>query len=445
MVSVGAEQRTGQRAELSRVTLAGEHRRVELLLPATEPVGRLLPEILRLLDDRDSAPPGARHLVTADGAALAPDTTFAAAALPDGSVLRLVRADATPPAPAAFHLDVRALRRRPAALRRTAGLATLALAVAVGVLTRTSLDHATAAWALLAAGLVAALAGAVAGRARDHLLGTPLLLTGGALGLLGAWTAADAHGWPGAGRLAAAAAAPAVTSLLLGLCSPAGRAGLIGAGSVVAAAAAWAAVSAMTDDAARAGAVLAVVSVVVLGALPRLALTAAGLTDLDDHRSGGASVSRHEVGTALAATHRDLCPATLVAAASATAAGLLTVTAATWWTVALTSVLAVVLLARSRAFPLVTEVVALLAAAGVLLVRLTALWIGHTDGPPYAPLAALAVVAVLPLAALPVRAPLPPRSRLRRLTDLAETVGVIALFPLAVGALGGYALLLHAL
>ncbi|NED84780.1 hypothetical protein G3I76_32380, partial [Streptomyces sp. SID11233] len=34
---------------LSRVTLVGERRRADLVLPAGEPVGVLLPEILRVL------------------------------------------------------------------------------------------------------------------------------------------------------------------------------------------------------------------------------------------------------------------------------------------------------------------------------------------------------------------------------------------------------------
>ncbi|MEV0265080.1 EsaB/YukD family protein [Streptomyces sp. NPDC050617] len=442
MVSVGAGQRTG----LSRVTLVGDRRRVDLLLPSTDPVGRLLPDILRLLDDQNSGPAAARHLVTVDGTVLAPDATLGGAAVPDGSVLRLVRADDASPAPLApTAADVRTVRWRPAVRRRTAGAATFVLAVAVGVLTRTSVDHATAAAALAGAGLVAALLGAVAGRSRGHEPGAALMLSGGALGLIAAWTAADAYAWPWPGRLAMVAGALGLTLLLLGLCSPVGRGGLTGAGAVAATAAVWEAVAAVEGDTARLGAVLAVVSVAALGVLPRLALTAAGLTALDDHRSGGASVSRHEVDIALAATHRHLTLPTVVTAASATAAGLLAVTTATWWTVPLTCVLVVVLLARARAFPLAAEVVALLTAAAVLLVRLTALWLTDTDVSPYAPLAALTVVAVLPLAALTPGPPQRLRTRLRRLTDLAETAGVIVLFPLVIGALGGYALLLDVL
>ncbi|MHA7956538.1 type VII secretion integral membrane protein EccD [Streptomyces sp. L500] len=466
MVNTGAKQRT----ELSRVTLVGERRRVDLVLPADEPIGRLLPDVLRLLGDTVGERPAARHLITAEGTVLPQDGTLADAGVPDGAQLRLVRVNDAPSAPVvhdvtdelAENLDVRAWRWRPEARRWTASLATIALAVTAGVLARASLGPASVAGGLtVAAALVAAL-GAVASRIRargaqgtrsndggdggDDVgrgLGTTLMLTGGALGTLAAWTAADAHSWSGPARLAAVAAALAATLALLGLCSRLGKGGLIGAGAVVVTAGVWEAVAAAQHDAARLGSVMAVVSVVALGLLPRVALMAAGLTGLDDRRSGGASVSRHEVETALAATHRGLVLATVAVAASAAAGGLLAVTAISWWTVLLTSVLMVVLLSRSRAFPLVAEVVALLVAALVLLVRLVTLWIDHVPGTPYGPLAALCAVAVVPLAVLAVRLPEHVGVRLRRAVDLVEAVGVIALFPLAVGVFGVYVRLLH--
>ncbi|MFC4514578.1 type VII secretion integral membrane protein EccD [Streptomyces ehimensis] len=462
MVNTGAKQRT----ELSRVTLVGERRRVDLVLPADEPIGRLLPDVLRLLGDTVGERPAARHLITAEGTVLPQDGTLADAGVPDGAQLRLVRVNDAPSAPVvhdvtdelAENLDVRAWRWRPEARRWTASLATIALAVTAGVLARASLGPASVAGGLtVAAALVAAL-GAVASRIRargakspgdgggDDVgrgLGTTLMLTGGALGALAAWTAADAHSWSGPARLAAVAAALAATLALLGLCSRLGKGGLIGAGAVVVTAGVWEAVAAAQHDPARLGSVMAVVSVVALGLLPRIALMAAGLTGLDDRRSGGASVSRHEVETALAATHRGLVLATVTVAASAAAGGLLAVTAISWWTVLLTSVLMVVLLSRSRAFPLVAEVVALLAAALVLLVRLVTLWVDHVPGTPYGPLAALCAVAVVPLAVLAVRLPEHVGVRLRRAVDLVEAVGVIALFPLAVGVFGVYVRLLH--
>lgn len=376
MVNVGGKQRT----ELSRITLVGDRRRVDLVLPADEPIGRLLPDVLRLLGDKVGERPAARHLITAEGTVLPQDGTLAGAAVPDGAVLRLVRVHDAPSAPVvhdvtdelAEDLDVRAWRWRSEARRWTSGLAAIVLAVTAAVLARSSQGPAPVAAALAVAAVLVAAVGAVAARigiragrsaqpggragaqaegqaARD--LGTTLLLTGGALGVFAAWTAADAHAWSGPARLAAVAGALTVTLALLGLFSQLGRGGLIGAGAVAVTTGVWEAIAAFQADPARLGSVMAVVSLVVLGLLPRLALMAAGLTGLDDRRSGGASVSRHEVETALAATHRGLVLATVAVAVSAMAGGLLAVTSPSWWTVLLASVMVVVLLSRSRAFP----------------------------------------------------------------------------------------------
>ncbi len=205
---------------LSRVTLVGERRRVDPVLPSREPVGLLLPEVLRLLDDRVGERPQARHLVAADGSALEPDDTLESAGVPDGAVLRLVRV---------------------------------------------------------------------------------------------------------------------------------------------------------------------VVSAVALGVLPRPALTASGLSGLDDRRAAGTPVSRHRVGTALAATHRGFALATVVTAVSGAVAAVLSVRTVTVWTV---------------------------------------------------------LPAVLSLGVLAVRPAEHVRVRLRKAGDVPESAGVIALFPLVLGVFGVYGRLL---
>ncbi|WP_372442689.1 type VII secretion integral membrane protein EccD [Streptomyces pactum] len=441
-----------RRAELSRVTLVGERRRVDLVLPADEPVGRLLPDILRLLDDQVAERPMLRHLVTADGAVLAEDATLASAAVPDGAVLRLVREEDTPAAPVvhdvtdevAEDLDVRAWRWGPAARQWTAGVSSVALMATVAVLARHGLGAAEVAGPVLGcAGLLSAL-GALAARWGSARLGAALIVGGGVLGLLGAWFLADAESWGGPARLAGAGGALVVTLALLGVFSTVGRGGLVGAVAVAGTTGVWELAAAVQDDPALVGVVCGVVSVLVLGVLPRLALMGAGLTRLDDRRSGGASVSRHEVDSALAATHRGLVLATVAMAVSTVASGLLALSDPSRWTVPLAAVLVLVLLSRSRAYPLIAEVVVLLGGAVVLLVRLVALWLGSGDGEPYGPLALLSVAALLPLAALVVQPPEHVRVRLRRLADLAESLGVLALLPLAVGAFGVYGRLLGA-
>ncbi|MEV1043682.1 type VII secretion integral membrane protein EccD [Streptomyces sp. NPDC049916] len=442
------------RAELSRVTLVGERRRADIVLPSDTPIGQLLPDILQLLDDRAAARPLTRQLLTSDGSALPHDSTLASAGVSDGAVLRLVRTHAAPPAPVvhdvtdqvADDLDLRAWRWRPAVRRVGAGAATMVFTVTSALLARGEfpLDALAVSLAVVTGALV--VGGALISRlaAGNRGLATALLAVSGALGIVTAWTAADAYGWPGPGRLASVAAAVTLTLVLLGIFSPLGRGGLIGAGATAVVTAVWEAVAAVEPDPARIGAMMAVFSVILLGVLPRLALMASGLTALDDRRSGGVSVSRHDVADALAATHRGLALATVVTAVSATAAGWLLTLAGppTVWTVLLASLVAVVLLSRARAFPLVAEVVALFAAAGVLSVRLVMLWMEQESGAA-GPVAVLAAAALLPLLALAAEPPEHVRVRLRRSADLLESVGMVGLFPLAIGVFGTYGQLLN--
>lgn len=441
------------RAEMSRVTLVGERRRADIVLPSDAPVGQLLPDIMQLLDDRAAARPLTRQLLTADGSALPHDSTLASAGIGDGAVLRLVRTHAAPPAPVvhdvtdqvADDLDMRAWRWRPAARRAAAGATTVAFAVVAALLARSEFPLTALAGALAVVTVVLLVAGALVARLGrgNRGLATALLLASSGLGILTAWTAADAYDWSGALRLAAVAGAVTLSLALLGLFSPLGRGGLIGAMATAALTVAWEGVAAVTSDLARLGAVMAVVSVVLLGLLPRIALMASGLTALDDRRSGGVSVSRHDVGNALAATHRGLALATLATSVSAAAAGWLLTLAdrPTVWTVLLPSLVAVVLLSRARAFPLVAEVVALFAAAAVLVVRLVMLWMDHAGGA--GPIAVLCAAALLPLLALAVEPPEHVRVRLRRTADLVESIGVVGLFPLTVGVFGMYGQLLN--
>ncbi|MER6910712.1 type VII secretion integral membrane protein EccD [Streptomyces sp. NPDC000594] len=440
------------RTQLSRVTLVGERRRADIVLPADTPIGRLLPDILQLLDDRAATRPLTRQLTTSDGSVLPHDSTLASAGVADGAVLRLVRTHSAPPAPVvhdvtdlvADDLDLRAWRWRPAARRASAGVATVGFAVAAALLARREFALDALAGVLGVLTLLLMAGGAVAARvgAGNRGLATALLLASGGLGVLTAWTAADAHHWSGPVRLAAVAGALVLTLLLLGHFSPLGRGGLLGAAATAGLTGAWEGVAALQDDPARLGTVLALFSVVLLGLLPRFALMASGLTALDDRRSGGASVSRHQVANALAATHRGLALATVVTAVSAAAGGWLLTRAAdpTVWTTVLPVVVTVVLLSRARAFPLVAEVVALIAAACVLLVRLVVVWLEDTGGA--VPLLVLAVAALLPLAVLAVEPPEHVRVRLGRAADLVESIGMVALFPLAVGVFGVYGQLL---
>nr|WP_308119508.1 EsaB/YukD family protein [Streptomyces sp. JJ38] len=443
---------TDQRPGLSRVTLVGERRRVDLVLPSQEPVGDLLPDVLRLLGDKAAARPGLRRLVTPDGAVLAQEDTLASAGILDGAVLRLVRQQEAPAAPVvhdvtdetADDLDVRNWRWGEGTRVWTAGVAHVLLGLTAAVSARIWLGADTVGvWLVVAAGAAGALgaaAAALGGRTASggRESGASLILLGGVLGAYGCWVTTDGA----AARLAAVGAVVALALALLGVCTGLGRCALVGAGAVAVAVGGWELALALTD-AVGAGLVLGVASVLALGYLPRFALMGAGLTRLDDQRSGGAPVSRHRVDNALAATHRGLALATVVAGLSAVAADWLTVSGGPdgvpAWEVTSAALFAVILLSRARAYPLAVEVVALLTAGAVLAVRLLVLW-GERSAA--GPLAALAAVALLPLAALVIRPPDHVRVRLRRMANLVESISVVVLIPVVIGAFGVYGRLL---
>ncbi len=320
----------------------------------------------------------------------------------------------------------------------TAAAASALLAAVAGIAATTWYAAGAAPWlggaAVLAAGGGAALTATPGRRAA----GTALLLTGTTLGLLAAWHAAPG----GAARLAATGLTAAAALALLGLRTGLGRGGLTGAAAVALAVGAWELLLALTDPA-RTGVALGFLSVLALGTLPRLALRAAGLTGLDDRHPGGTPAGHQRAATALAAAHRGLAPATVATAASAGAAGVLAAGRPGLWTVLTALLLAVVLLSRARAYPLAAEVVALLAAGTAVCVRLVLLCATDGGGPALA-LAALGLLAALPVAALAVRPPEPLRDRLRRWLDVVESVSVVALIPVSLGAFGLYGLLLGA-
>lgn len=442
---------TGRRTSLSRVTLVGERRRIDMLLPADEPVGELLPDILDLLDDRAAERPLLRRLVTARGEVLAQDDTLASARIADGAVLRLVREQETPAAPVvhdvsdetAEDLDVRAWRWGDRTRAWAAGTAAVLLALTAAFAARGWLGQQDVRLPLAAVAVLAAGTGALVARLGGREPGTALIALGGALGLFAGWTATGAAD----ARLAALGLAAVVTLVLLGTATPVGRGGYVGAAAVVVVVGGWE-LGWLLSGGYRLGAALGTASVLALGFLPRLALMSAGLTRLDDRRVAETSVSRHRVDVALAATHRGLALATVAVAASAAGGGWLAADRSNPWSVTAVALLAVVLFSRARAYPLAVEVVALQAAGAVLVVRLLVLWAtadggtGGGTGGVAAPLAVLCALPLWPLAVLVARPPDHVRVRLRRIMNFVESVGVVVLIPVAIGAFGVYGRLL---
>jgi hypothetical protein len=205
-------------------------------------------------------------------------------------------------------------------------------------------------------------------------------------------------------------------------------------------AAAWGAGVAAGLPPERLAAVMGVASIVLLGLLPRVALTASGLTALDDRRTAGEEVGRRDAVAAIAAAHRGLSIATVATAASTALAGVLLAGAPSRWTVPLALALVVVLASRARVYPLVAEVAALLAAAGTVLAALLALWLDRSGLA--GPLAAVLALIAVGLVVLGVEFPEHVRARFRRHGDRLEAVAVLAAVPLAIGVFGTYGKLL---
>lgn len=435
----------------SRVTLVAEQRRVDAVLPATEPIGTLMPEVLRLLDDPVRHPAQLRHLVTSTGEVLDGQATLAERGVLDGSVLRLVRADEPLPAPVvhdvpeavddavADHL----WRWSPRAAQWTATVATAVLTAAGGLVLRTNPGGAAgfAAAATLAVLLtVAGLAISALGRTR---LGAAVTLGGGALAGVAVWHGADLYDWEPWIRWGSLGVLVGLLLAALGAATPLGRGGLVGGGLVALLAAMWGACTGLGLDAARTGAVLAVACVVLLNVMLRIALTLSGLTSLDDRRSAGSAVPRGDVLTALVHTHRSLVIATMAVAVAAVTAGWAPATRLDGWTAALAVLLAIVVASRARMFPLVPQKAVLLAAALAIWVNLAYRWADRTPWAAAPALGMLVAVLAIPLAVLTAEQPEHVRARLRRITGRAEAAAAVAIIPVALGVFGVYQRLLH--
>jgi len=432
----------------TRVTLVGAGRRVDMVLPAAEKVGRLLPDLLTVVGEPPAHPARLRRLVTAGGTVLADGDTLAGAEIADGTVLRLAGAEDLPPAPVihdvteetADDLALRATRWGPQS-RQWVAVTMFGAVVAVALLLLVLRTEAlTGAVITTVTGTMLALAGVACGAARRPL-GIALLGGGGTALTIGAWAFADAYGWPPLWRVVAVSAALGVAVAAAGLNVASGRAALLGGAGILVLAAIWAtgATAGLPRD--RLGAVLAVVLVLTIGVLPRFALASSGLAMLDDRRVENRPVARQEVRTALATAHGSLIITVLAVAVSAVFAGWLLASRPTYWTVSLASVLAVVMLVRARMYPLSAQVIALLGAATGILGVLWWRWAGGTTLP--GPLAVAAATLVLPVVVLTRDLPEHTRARLRRVGDVIESVAVVVLLPLVLGVFGVYPRLLE--
>ena len=435
----------------SRVTLVGEERRVDAVLPADEPVGALMPEVLDLLGDEPANPARLRHLVTASGHVLGGESTLEERQITDGAVLRLVRAEEPVPAPVVHEvpeavsmaLDEHRGRWTPIAARWTATVSLVILLLATGWLGHGFVTGTIG--VLLVAGTAVLLVGlgATIGVTWREPLGTALAIGGAALGVLALWLACDHFGWPEWVRWCGAAAQVFTLIFLLGLTSGLGRGGLTGGGTGLVLTAVWCGGAVFGLPHHQIAVIMTVACVVLLSMLLRMALMFSGLAVLDDERSSGQEVARTDVLGSVIDAHRSLVIATVAVAIAVTVAGVALSNHFTPWTAGLAAVLALVVACRSRLFPLVAQKVSLTLAGLAVLGSFLFAWAEAEPWGVWPALGIALVVAGIPVVVLSVEQPEHVRARLRGITSRLEAVAVVVLVPLAVGAFDTYQRLLE--
>jgi type VII secretion integral membrane protein EccD len=439
------------------VTIAGTRRRVDVVIPSDEPVGRLLPEVLRLAGEPPGQPSTPRYLARLDGTLLNADDTPADIDLDDGTLLRVVGLADAPPPPVVHDvteevtadLDRRPWRWAPEPRRWLLTAIVVASALAAGhFATRGAGATGRDVVPLALSGLLL-LAGAAVAMARSRgpgarHLGVAVILAGGAVGLYAAATfgpaVAAGAGWVAGGI----AAALAVTAIVLGLAGGAGRAAAFGGLVGVVLLAGWAAALVPGQlPPVRAAALLGPASLMLIGALPRIALTFSGLTALDDQRSRGEAVERRAVTEALTVAHRGLSVTAVAAVGSAAAAGWVAGAEPGRWTAPLAALIAAGLAFRARSFPLVGQVLAMAAGSAIVLFGLLLAWLRASPSARWPVLAVVAAVAVAASVALTGRPPEHVGARLRGVADRLEAVTVVVMVPVAFGVFGLFGRLLR--
>ncbi|GAA1857590.1 EsaB/YukD family protein [Myceligenerans crystallogenes] len=420
----------------TRLTVVGSQRRGDVVLPSDEELAVLLPDLLELVDEPPG--PGAVALVRPTGDQLDLAITLDAHDVPDGEVLRVMRAqDAPPPAEVADVTEVATAVRAGVAgqwseaARRATGAAGIGVLVAAAGLV-IALDQpgpvtalaviASAVILLVAAatarGLVSLVAGAAAAGLGVAVAVVLADLTGSAAG----YVAGAAVGWLALAAVGGRSKGP-LTGALTGL-------GL----TVLAAVPGF-----LRLPADSVAGIVAVVAVLVLGLLPTLALTAAGVHRLDDSTLEGHTHERSDVVPALATAYSTMSWAT--AAVAATIAGAVPVLLVTPDATAraLAGLVLLVVALRARPMPLVTQVAALWAA--VVLGVAAGSVLAWRDAP-YLAAGVLLTLAVTGFVATALRPNIQQRARWRSLGNTIELLAVLALFPVLLGVLGVFDLML---
>lgn len=428
---------------LTRVTLIGPRHRIDLVLPSAEPIGLLLPEIVAMVGHEPSGIPRRYQVSLVDGRALDPGESLGQAEVADGSLLRIDPLTDAPPAAIVYDVsdevadDLAERRGRwgPAPRRWTATTVVIGAAVLTGMLAGAALP----AVVLTVAGMMVLLAGSAIALMGGRPVGVALILGGAALmmTMVPDWTMS----WPL--RWVLWTVGTGVTMVAISIAIRQRQTGLLGATTLLGLLGLWTGLFAAGLPVSRVAAIMAFLSVGLLGLLPRIAIVSSGLTRLDDQRGEGRPVPRLAAQAAVDSAHQGLALACVATAASGLLAGWVLGHADSGWAITLAFLTGVVLLLRLRAFPLTLEVAPLTAAALGIGVGLLDRWTGQAPGTWWVGAAVTVAVAAIAVVVVGYRPRPHFQARARQLADRLESLAVLALIPVAVGVFDVYSRLLH--
>ncbi len=427
-------------SSLTRITLMAPHRRVDLVLPSQTPLGTLLPEITTMLGYDTPQAPHHYRVSLLDGRVLKADMTLQSAGVVDGAQVRIDRVEESPMSPVVHdvvdevaHDLAQRNGRWDAHARRHVCTAVVAAAAAWSVLLAAPFVPAAL---LIVAGVLVLGAGTGLALAGSRTVGTSLVLAGAAAAAVAVPFAdvAVAVQW------LAWVLVLAATVLAVGVANKRVRAGAMSATTLFTVVALWTLFTVVGLPWERTAALMALVGVLSVGLVPRVALVTSGLTRLDDAQGGDGVVARRSVTAALDAAHRGLALSVVFLAASLGVSGWVLAHAGDGWSVALTCLLVVISCLRVRAHPLTVEMASLFAAAAAITVG----FVDHFARVMPTGWWGMIGVGVLGagLLCLSYRPAEHLRARLRQVGDRLEGMATVAMVPVTVGAFEVYSRLL---
>ncbi len=433
-------------SEYTRVTVQGQSRKADLVLPDDEPIAAVLPDVLALLNESTERSARPLVLVTSVGEQLAPGLTLAEQNVDHGTILRLVRIDEAPPPPEVADVtDIlgEAVENRADAWRPMwATAAAAAVAAVAAALSSSAMVEQGMSVTQVAIMLGTLAVFAIIAARRDRAQAATVLLVAAA-----GWATTVAAGvattlgltYPFAtavtwfGMSCAIAALVAIAGFQDRPLALGGTLGTVILGG-------WTLMLYLDLPIAQAAGIVAAACALLLGLLPGIAMSISGLTGLDDRVVEGNRIASTTVADAVDQAHRSLSWATVAVAAPASFTAWVLSGIDEWAAQGLAAAVAAILLLRTQVLPLAPQRLVLIAAGVAPLLALI-----YRSGLMTTTQAAVAGVVLLTLAGLmvAVRTSENTRARLRRLAGFFELIAVLTLVPFVLQLFGVFADLLE--